>query len=343
MLAQLRHPAIVTIFDAHLDAVPPYLVLEYVEGESLAERLRRGPLSITDARAIAAAAATGLVAAHAAGIVHRDIKPDNILIPRPTTEEPAADARLVDFGIAHSVDAARNTTAGSIVGSASYLSPEQALGETLTSATDVYSLGLVLIEAILGRPAFSGTPDEVLGARLVRSPDLADTALAGDAHLLARMTAIAPADRPSAVEVVEMLSRPVPTRVLPAAGRSTAATAVMSAPDRDVATERLSGADVPTPAPVVRSPRRRPTPGVIAGIVGGLAALILVAAFALGAIPVLGPVTATSPTPAPASTADSTDEADEAVDPAGSEGDPGNGHGPDQKKLKKPKGPDDRP
>ena len=100
MLAQLRHPAIVTIFDAHLDAKPPYLVLEYVDGESLAERLLRGPLSVADARAIAASAASGLVAAHAAGIVHRDIKPANIMIPG-SPDAAAADARLVDFGIAH--------------------------------------------------------------------------------------------------------------------------------------------------------------------------------------------------------------------------------------------------
>jgi len=362
MLAQLRHPAIVTIFDACLDATPPYLVLEYVEGESLADRLRRGALSVAEARAIAAAAASGLAAAHWAGIVHRDVKPANILIPRdvdrrdahPGGNDPIA-ARLVDFGIAHSVDGSRHTTAGSVMGSASYLSPEQALGHTATGATDVYSLGLVLIEAILGRPAFTGTPEEVLGARLVRSPDLSDPELAADAELLGRMTALSPTERPTAEEAAEALGIPGRTRVLPAAGApaATAATAATEVlPSELIATERLAQADRPDASlPPVRSARRPAMLRAILGLVAGLVALAVVVGFAINAAP---------PAPTGITTDTSTDSAaptptgsdPTASDPPVTEPDgPGNGNGNDngngpgggKKEIKKPKHDSDRP
>jgi serine/threonine protein kinase len=259
-LAGLRHPAIVTLFDARLDATPPYLVLELVDGETLARRIARGPLSAVETRLIGAAAASGLAAAHEAGIVHRDIKPANIMIPR---DPDPAEARLLDFGIAHSLGGSRATTVGSVLGSAVYLSPEQARGDDLTPATDVYSLGLVLIECLTGRPAFAGSAQEVLGARLVRSPAIDDPALAADAPLLARMTALDPADRATAAQVARELGEPAATRVLAAAPGAASA---------DAPTERMAEA-VPPPPPV-REPRehRRVPLGLV---FGGLGALLL--------------------------------------------------------------------
>lgn len=266
-LAGLRHPAIVTLYDARLDADPPYLVLELVDGETLAKRLTRGPLSAAEMRVIGAAAASGLAAAHAAGVVHRDVKPANVMIP---AEPDQAEARLLDFGIAHSLGGSRATTVGSIVGSAVYVSPEQARGDTVTAASDVYSLGLVLIECLTGEPAFTGSTNEVLAARLVSSPRLDEPALAADAPLLSRMTALDAAERPTAAEVALELDAPAATRV-------------MAAASADLATERMTSAA--TAAATVAPPpaaRRVPRGLVIAGIGTLIAASIAIAALVTG-------------------------------------------------------------
>ncbi len=318
-LAGLRHPAIVTLFDARLDAKPPYLVLEYVDGETLARRIARGPLSAVETRLIGAAAANGLTAAHEAGVVHRDVKPANIMIPAvPDPEE----ARLLDFGIAHSVGGSRATTVGTVVGSAVYLSPEQARGGEVTPASDVYSLGLVLIECLTGRPAFSGSAEEVLGARLVRSPALDDPALAADAGLLARMTALDAADRPSAAEVARELGEPAATRVLAASAS-------------DAPTERMAGAVPPSPA-AVRERRRLPLGLVLGGLGALLAGAVVVAALLTG---VAGSAFAPAPsatsgeeavvTPTPEDPAPEDPTPDDAP---GNSGDNGNDNGNDNDK-----------
>jgi serine/threonine protein kinase len=304
-LAGLRHPSIVTLYDARLDAEAPYLVLEFVEGETLARRLTRGALAATEARAVGAAAASGLAAAHAAGFVHRDVKPANILLP---SGPDSADARLLDFGIAHSVGASRATSTGSLVGSAVYVSPEQASGAAVTEASDVYSLGLVLIECLTGRPAFTGSTQEVLAARLVRAPSLDDPALLDDAPLLGRMTALDAAERPSAAEVASELAAPAATRVLPAASA-------------DLPTERMDEAAPPPVTPVAPRERRRVAPAfIIAGTLGSLLIAAVVTGALLAGLPDRSPavpsdspsvvvdVTPTltpTPTPTPTSTDDS--------------------------------------
>lgn len=322
-LAGLRHPAIVTLFDARLDDDPAFLVLEFVDGETLAHRLRSGSLGAAEAREIVAAAAEGLAAAHAAGIVHRDIKPANLMLP--AEGDPAA--RLLDFGIAHSLGSDRMTTRGTVVGSAVYLSPEQARGDDVTDASDVYSLGLVLIECLTGRPAFAGTTPEVLHARLVRAPALDAPELAADAGLIARMTALEPSDRPSAAEVVTRLREPAATLLLPASSA-------------DLPTERLApaaeGPDRPAPPAPRASPaapadgrgRRRPPLGVLAVGAGILLAAVIGTAVATTAgVPEPTPTAPVESTPAPATPT----PVDEPPGPPGN-----NGNGKDNGKDKKP-------
>src|SRR3978361_1855656 len=131
VLARLNHPNLVTMYDAHLasgdESTPSFLVMELVTGPDLRSTLDHGPLRGPVAAQIAADIAEGLAAMHALGIVHRDLKPANILLAPTGLPAPTHRAKLADFGIAHLIGADRMTTAGTIVGTASYLSPEQAL------------------------------------------------------------------------------------------------------------------------------------------------------------------------------------------------------------------------
>lgn len=150
-LAQLSHPNLVTLIDRGSTETDDYLVFEYVEGRSLKEMIREGPIGIGDFGRIAGQVAEGLAAAHAAGIVHRDVKPQNILIDRN------GFAKVTDFGIATGPDWTRVTRAGSVIGSARYMSPEQVRSKPVDGRSDIYSLGVVMYEMLTGHPPFDGT------------------------------------------------------------------------------------------------------------------------------------------------------------------------------------------
>src|SRR6187431_386937 len=158
----LRHPNIVACLDTGTDGDQPYLVMELVDGEDLADRLRRGGrLAPWAAARIGLDVARALGVAHVRGIVHRDIKPGNILL--------ASDGRalVTDFGIARLAADAEAARPGTTLGSVHYFSPEQAKGATTTPASDVYGLGLVLYEALTGARAWTGaTTDEIALARV---------------------------------------------------------------------------------------------------------------------------------------------------------------------------------
>ncbi|MHB0969363.1 MAG: serine/threonine-protein kinase [Thermoanaerobaculia bacterium] len=162
--AQLNHPNIATIhtMEQRDDAV--VIVMEFVEGEPLSSIIARGPMAEADVCAIGRGVCAALSAAHAKGIIHRDIKPDNIIIT-------AEGVKVLDFGIAKQIGAARAagsaptfaTEAGVILGTVFYMSPEQALGRELDARTDIFSLGAVLYEAVTGRLPFDGpTATEVI-------------------------------------------------------------------------------------------------------------------------------------------------------------------------------------
>jgi serine/threonine-protein kinase len=159
--ARLSHPNIAAVFDYGEEAAEdgdeptPFLVMELVEGESLADLLaRRGRLGVGRTLSILRQLSSALAAAHEAGVVHRDVKPANVLV------RPDGVVKITDFGIAASAASAALTETGQVVGTARYLSPEQARGKRGTPASDVYALGLVGYECLAGRPAFDG-PDPV--------------------------------------------------------------------------------------------------------------------------------------------------------------------------------------
>jgi serine/threonine-protein kinase len=168
-VAQLNHPYIVTVIDAGEDDNTPYIVFEYVEGETLKDRIRRfGRLPISEAVAYAVEIARALGVAHEHGIVHRDVKPQNVLV------DEEGSAKVTDFGIARTLDQEGLTADGRVLGTTDYVSPEQALGHAVTGQSDLYSLGIVLFEMLTGDVPFKGDNQVAIAMKHVREqlPDV---------------------------------------------------------------------------------------------------------------------------------------------------------------------------
>lgn len=231
-LTSVTDPSLVTLFEAKIGPdAPRYLVMEFVDGPTLTQRLHGGALPMPQVRRLALELAGGLHAVHSAGFVHRDIKPSNILLaPAPM---PAAEfhVKLADFGLAQLTDAAAATTPGLVLGTAAYLSPEQVRGEACGPAADIYAFGLVLLEAISGERAF---PDAsgigAVIARLVESPAIPAGLDPEWSDLLRSMTATDPTERPSALDIVHALASGASARAAaPTAAPTTAPTAATAA------------------------------------------------------------------------------------------------------------------
>jgi serine/threonine-protein kinase len=163
-MAAINHPGVVDIYDYGSDPkAGAYLVMEYVEGDALSRTLSRvGRLTPARTMALVAQAADALHSAHEMGVVHRDVKPGNLLVRHNGT------LVLTDFGIARSVGAAQLTAAGSVLGTASYISPEQAMGEQATRLSDIYALGVVAYQCLAGRRPFEGENPLEIAMRHVR-------------------------------------------------------------------------------------------------------------------------------------------------------------------------------
>jgi serine/threonine protein kinase len=165
-VAKLIHPNIVQVYDTGIDEGRHYIVMEYVQGRSGAQILQRqGPLDAETTAEIGAQACAGLDYAHRRGIIHRDVKPGNLMVTGGPVGGGEMTMKLTDFGIARAVEQTRITQVGSVVGTAAYLSPEQVRGEEATPATDVYALGVVLYQFLTGRLPYEGSTLAELAVR----------------------------------------------------------------------------------------------------------------------------------------------------------------------------------
>jgi eukaryotic-like serine/threonine-protein kinase len=245
--AGISNSGIVTVYDAGADGPTRYIVMEYVEGRDLAAILRdERPLEPPRAVRIAEQVAGTLAAAHAAGIVHRDIKPGNIMVT------PEGQVKVLDFGIARTTDGLNLTQTASVLGTAPYMSPEQAMGQPADARSDIYSLGCVLYEMLTGKPPFMGDLPAAVLHQHVRVAPKSPRALnpnvppALDALVL-QMLAKSPEDRPqTAAEVRDRL-----------AALDTATAATTPLPPAEALTAVAAAAAVAPPPGIAQPPSSR--------------------------------------------------------------------------------------
>ncbi|MGP3954075.1 serine/threonine-protein kinase [Streptomyces sp. 7N604] len=261
--AQLNHPNVVAVYDFGEEAGRGYLVMELVPGRSLRQEMAdRGPFRVEEARHIAGQAATGLAAAHARGVVHRDIKPGNLLLTGDTI-------KVADFGIARAAVAAASalTTTGEVLGTSSYLAPERGMGGAAGPESDVYALGCVLYEMLCGHPPFSGDPAAVVYQHVNAAPqppaELRPDIPAALADFTLRMLAKDAAARPTATQAAQFLAEDSAATGIPGALRSTA---------QEAGTSRSTLPLVPGPG---QGSRRRPVPVIAAMVAVFLAACVV--------------------------------------------------------------------
>jgi len=303
MMAGLTHHNIVNVYDYGHSALADgtsvsYLVMAYVDGQSLLQRIRdAGRLSVAETMSIVAQAADALHAAHLGGIVHRDVKPANLLV------QPNGTVILVDFGVARSPSVTGVTTADGLLGTATYMAPEQASGRPISPATDIYALGIVAYHCLAGHPPYSGGGALEVALRQVydEPPPLPDDLPPAVRALTMRALAKDPADRyPTAAEFAAA-ARAVTVR----------RGAVLSA----VAPDAVNG-----------SSRRRP--GRLGLAVSGTALALLLGIVGLIAFLGSSRPASTEPIGPPGVAPATPDRADPAGDPAGShQGDPAGGNG----------------
>jgi serine/threonine-protein kinase len=307
-VARLIHPNIVQVYDTGVDEGRHYIVMEYVEGRSGAQILQRqGPVEPEIAAEIGIQACAGLDYAHRRGIIHRDVKPGNLMIVGGPVGGGEMIVKLTDFGIARAIEQTRITQVGSVVGTAAYLAPEQVRGEEATPATDVYALGVVLYQFLTGRLPYEGSSLAELAVRQQNEKPLPPSTYDSDipeplgAAVLRALEGDPSRRYDSAEELAtglrlglegEDVTLPLAdgtsaTRVL---GGDTAATRHMGADTgqteyrppasqtRRPAPRPVAPAPAPAPAPRAAEPRRRGAFSRFVRFVLALVALVLVAA-----------------------------------------------------------------
>ena len=306
--ARLQHAHVISMFDVVIHDERPWLVMEYLPSDSLATVVRhKGPLAPVQVAAIGRDVADGLSAAHLAGVVHRDVKPGNVLI--------GTDGRvkLTDFGVSRAVDDVQLTRTGLIAGTPAFLAPEIAQGRTPTSASDVFALGATLYAAVEGVPPF-GLDDNAYALlhKVATEPPVPPQHAGPLTVLLMRLLAVDPADRPSAAQARDLLGAvaagqdPLPQAAPDRPNATRIFSAAAAAPGPSTRPEMVAA----TPPPPADGEPRRRTPLLI----GAVLAVLLVGgggAYALtrgaAATPAPAPPAAAAPTtsaqPAPTSSA----------------------------------------
>jgi eukaryotic-like serine/threonine-protein kinase len=245
--AAVSHPGIAHVYD-YGEGGPdgsPFLVMELVDGPSLTELLARGPLDAVQTLDVVAQAAAALAAAHAAGLVHRDVKPGNLLVT------PGGTVKITDFGIAYAAGSAPLTRTGALVGTPAYLAPERVAGAPATPASDLYSLGIVAYECLAGTPPFTGTPMQIALAHQRKPvPPLRGGVPGPVATFVAELTAREPAGRPRSAADVAARARYLQTHP---AGAESKTRGWPASPARSLAAAAL-GARAAQAAPVASAP-----------------------------------------------------------------------------------------
>lgn len=262
ILARLQHPGLVTAYDAGRHHGDAYLVMQLIEGRTLKARIADGPLCPEATAMIGAGLADALAHAHEVGIVHRDVKPSNVILD--ASDHP----HLTDFGIARLLDATTRTVTGTLIGTAAYLSPEQVLGRRVGRPADVYALGLVLLECLTGRLEYDGGPLEAAIARLHRRPRLPDVLPTELAALLRDMTALDEQARPTAhdcARTLTALSTATDPTFHPSAARATSVVASRHPTSGSTSTSTGTGISTGistrrTPPPAPEQPVAEATP-----------------------------------------------------------------------------------
>jgi eukaryotic-like serine/threonine-protein kinase len=275
--AALSHENIARVYDygEPPDARAPYLVMELVEGPSLAEELAAGPLDPGRVTDVVAQTAAGLDAAHRAGLVHRDIKPGNLML------SPDGRVKITDFGISYAAGAAPVTSTGQLVGTPGYLAPERVRGARAGPSSDLYSLGIVAWECLAGTAPFAGSAVEVAIAHRDRPlPPLPGFVPAQVAALIGELTAKDPAERPATAGDLARRAAGLHDRL--AAGGFPAGGASRAAPGTTIELPELPAGPAGSPSPAGRVSAERPArPWTASGPVPG------------------GPWTGSGPPPAP--------------------------------------------
>ena len=281
--ARLSHPNVVGVFDTGEDDGVPFIVMERLPGETLADRMARGPVDQAWLRRVAGDVLLALGAAHAAGLVHRDVKPGNILI------SPEGCAKVADFGIAKTTEPLADevhTATNLLIGTPSYLAPERIDGAPATPRSDLYAFGVVLYEALAGRKPFSG-PNPLAVAHAVRAgdfPPLRDARPDADPRLVAAATramARDPQQRFASADdmraAVEGRTLAAPTIVGPAPGRIDHAATTVIERDHTVVAPATPVPTTVAPLPAMAARSRRSFPTALFLLLLGVLLLLLAA------------------------------------------------------------------